>query len=250
MQLCSSYPDEQLSETETIARYTSLVKHVAGRIAVFLPPHIELDDLLGDGIIGLLEAARKFQPGRGVKFKTYAALRIRGAILDGLRRLDWAPRRLRRQARDVEQHINELAHALGRTPTRQEVAERMGIPMPELDDLLGDIEGSHMVSLDELRRISDSTEFLLGESVADHSEDVLCEVERRQRQEVLARAIDGLGTKDRTVVSLFYYEGLTNSEVAEVMGVSPARVCFLHARALRRLKDALAEWRSQQLAER
>lgn len=246
--------DLQMKETDdevkTIAAYAPLVKHIAGRIAMYLPPHIELDDLLGDGVIGLMEAVKKYQPGRGVQFKTYASARIRGAILDGLRRLDWAPRRLRRKARDLERRVGELSHELGRPPSADELAASMGMSRDEVESLMAETSGSFIVSLDELVKITDNSSFMLSDTIRDETQDVPAEIERKERQDVLRETIDQLGERERTCISLFYYEGLTNKEVAHVMGVSPARVCFLHNRALGKLKGRLAEWSQGQGAAR
>lgn len=233
---------QTVEEGAAIAKYAPLVKHIAGRIAMYLPPHIEMDDLLGDGVIGLMEAVKKYQPGRGVQFKTYASARIRGAILDGLRRLDWAPRRLRRKARDLERRVGELSNELGRPPSPDELATSLGVSREEIETLMAETNGSFIVSLDELVKITDNSSFLLADTISDDTQDIPAEVERRERQVVLKDAIDQLGERERTCISLFYYEGLTNKEVAHVMGVSPARVCFLHNRALGKLKARLAEW--------
>lgn len=228
-----------LDEEALVAQYAPLVKHVAGRIAMFLPPHLEVDDLIGDGVIGLLEAIKKFEPGRNVQFKTYATARIRGAILDGLRRLDWAPRRLRRQARNVERRMNELCQMNSRLPTPAELAQSLDLPVEELEELMAEINGSFVVSLDDLVHMTEDASFLLGDTLADPGPAIVDEVQHHERASVLAEAVDRLGERERTAISLFYFEGLTNKEVAEVMGVSPARVCFLHARALRKLRDSL-----------
>jgi len=224
--------------------YAPLVKHVAGRIAMFLPPHIQMDDLVGDGVIGLLDAIEKFDRGRKVQFKTYATMRIRGAIVDGLRHLDWVPRRVRRQARHVEHTINDLSQQFGRTPTRNEVAAHLGIKLSELDDLMAQMSGSHVTSLDELRRMTNNAETLLGESIADVDQDVTMEVERRERATILQDALENyLSERERLVLNLYHYEGLTCKEIAQVLGVSEPRVSQLHGRGLAKLRSRLAEHR-------
>lgn len=226
-----------------IEEYAPLVKQVAGRIAMFLPPHIQMEDLLGDGTIGLLDAFEKFDPSRKVQFKTYATLRIRGAILDGLRHLDWVPRTVRRQARAVEQRTSELTQALGRTPSRDEVAGSMNMKTADLDDVMSQVNGSYVTSLEDLRRITNNAEILLGDCVQDEQQDVAREVERRERAAILKDALDNLSERERSVLYLYHYEGLTCKEVAHVLGVSEPRVSQLHGRGLARLRDRLAEKR-------
>jgi len=226
-----------------LEEYAPLVKHVAGRIAMFLPAHIQMEDLLGDGTIGLLDAFEKFDPARKVQFKTYATMRIRGAILDGLRHLDWVPRTVRRQARAVEQKTSELTQRLGRTPTKAELVQGVGIKAHDLDELMAQMNGSHVTSLDDLRRLTNNAEVLLGECIQDRDQDVLEEVERRERAMVLKDALDNLSERERQVVYLYHYEGLTCKEVAGVLGVSEPRVSQLHQRSLAKLRTRLAEQR-------
>lgn len=226
-----------------LEEYAPLVKHVAGRIAMFLPSHIQMEDLLGDGTIGLLDAFDKFDPARKVQFKTYATMRIRGAILDGLRHLDWVPRTVRRQARAVDQKTSELTQSLGRMPTKAEVAMSVGIKPHDLDELHAQMNGSHVTSLDDLRRLTNNAEVLLGECIQDRDQDVLVEVERRERAMVLKDALDNLSDRERQVVYLYHYEGLTCKEVAHVLGVSEPRVSQLHQRSLAKLRIRLAEQR-------
>ncbi len=228
-------------QEKMLEEYAPLVKHIAGRIAMFLPPHIQMEDLLGDGIIGLLDAFDKFDPSRKVQFKTYATMRVRGAILDGLRHLDWVPRTVRRQARQVEAKTNELSMQLGRTPTKQEVAGSVGMGLSDLDDLMAQMNGSHVTSLDDLRRLTNNAEILLGECIQDRGQDVIAEVERRERAAILKKALDDLSERERLVLHLYHYEGLSCKEVAHVLGVSEPRVSQLHGRGLNKLRIALAE---------
>jgi len=222
---------------QMIHQYAPLVKHVAGRIAMFLPSHIQMEDLLGDGTLGLLDAIDKFDHARGVQFKTYAALRIRGAIVDGLRNLDWVPRRVRRQARALEERCNELTQKLGRMPTREEIAEGMGLPVADLDDLMTDVNGCGVMSLEEVRRLTNNSEVLLGESIPDESQNVERDVEELSRNALLKEAIQELGERERLVLSLYYYEGLSIKEIAHVLSVSEPRVSQLHTRALAKMRE-------------
>lgn len=230
-------------QEELLKEYAPLVKHVAGRIAMFLPPHIQLEDLLSDGVIGLLDAFEKFDPERKVQFKTYATLRIRGAILDGLRNLDWVPRSVRRQGRAVEQRTIELTQTLGRTPTRDELAGSLNIKPAALDEVMTQLNGSYVTSFEDLKRLTNNAETLLGDSVQDERQDVVDEVSRRERSAILKEAIEGLSERERQVVYLYHYEGLTCKEVAAVLGVSEPRVSQLHTRSLGKLRERLAAHR-------
>lgn len=226
-----------------LTEYAPLVKHIAGRIAMFLPPHIQIEDLLSDGVIGLLDAFEKFDPQRNVQFKTYASLRVRGAIIDGLRNLDWVPRSVRRQGRNIEQRTVELTQSLGRTPTREELASSLNLKPTDLDDVVSQLNGSYVTSFEDMKRLTNNAEMLLGESVPDETQDVVDEVSRRERSAILKDAIDGLSERERQVVYLYHYEGLTCKEVAAVLGVSEPRVSQLHTRSLGKLRERLAEHR-------
>lgn len=230
-------------QEELLKEYAPLVKHVAGRIAMFLPPHIQLEDLLSDGVIGLLDAFEKFDSERKVQFKTYATLRIRGAILDGLRNLDWVPRSVRRQGRAVEQRTVELTQTLGRTPSREELADSLNIKPAALDEVMTQLNGSYVTSFEDLKRLTNNAEMLLGDSVQDERQDVVDEVSRRERSAILKEAIEGLSERERQVVYLYHYEGLTCKEVAAVLGVSEPRVSQLHTRSLGKLRERLAAHR-------
>ncbi|MBM3464184.1 MAG: FliA/WhiG family RNA polymerase sigma factor [Armatimonadetes bacterium] len=233
--------DPTAQQERLLEEYAPLVKHVAGRIAMFLPSHIQMEDLLGDGIIGLLDAFEKFDANRKVQFKTYATLRIRGAILDGLRHLDWVPRTVRRQARVVDTRTAELTQALGRMPSRQEVAESLNMKVTEIDETMSQVSGSHVTSLDDLKRLTNNAEVLLGECVQDKSQDVEVEVQKRERAAILRAALDELSERERQVLYLYHYEGLTCKEVAAVLGVSEPRVSQLHGRGLAKLRTRLAD---------
>jgi len=227
-------------QEELMREYAPLVKHVAGRIAMFLPPHIQLEDLLSDGTIGLLDAFEKFDAARKVQFKTYATLRIRGAILDGLRNLDWVPRSVRRQSRAVEQRTVELTQSLGRTPTREELATSLNMKVTALDDVMTQLNGSYVTSFEDLKRLTNNAETLLGETLPDERQNVVDEVSRLERSAILKDAIEQLSDRERQVVYLYHYEGLTCKEVASVLGVSEPRVSQLHTRSLGKLRERLA----------
>lgn len=225
----------------TVLRYLPLVKHVAARLAMGLPNHIELDELHSYGIFGLLDALRKFDPGRGVKFETYAFTRIRGAILDGLRTMDWVPTSMRQRARQVEMAFARVEARLGRGAEDAEVAEELGVGAEEYARTMTDIERASILSLDELWGGEESgEEYTLRDLVRDeHAPDPTESAEWHDREAILAAAVEGLPERERTVLTLFYYDGLVPKEIAQVLGVSVSRISQLHSRAVLRLKGRL-----------
>ena len=228
--------DQKLREA-IIVRYAPLVRYVVGRLLMGLPPHQEADELAGYGIFGLLESVDRYDPDRGVKFETYGVGRIRGGILDGLRAYDQAPGSWRRRARSIERAEQELEMKLGRVPEETELAEHLGISREELWQWLGEAGRMSVVSLEEV--LFDGSERL--EVMPDErEEDPAVLAEFAERKELLGAAIDRLPEKERQVVALYYYEGLTVKEIAEVMHLSPSRISQLHHRAILRLRGRLA----------
>ena len=197
----------ELSREEIVHKYLHLVKYVAGRISVNLPPNVEINDLVNDGILGLIDAIEKYDDARGVKFETYAITRINGAILDALRSLDWVPRAVRQRARELERTHQALEVELGRAPRPDEVAERLGLTPKELDHLLP---------------------LMRGTSVLRNS---------------LVDAVEGLPPQERTVIALYYFEGQTLKEIKSALGVSESRVSQIHAQAVIHLRQRLRELR-------
>ncbi|HUZ99237.1 MAG TPA: RNA polymerase sigma factor WhiG [Gaiellaceae bacterium] len=226
-----------------IVTYAPLVKYVAGRLGSGLPAHVDDEDLVSYGLLGLIGAIERYDPERDVKFETYAIARIRGAIIDELRALDWVPRSVRSRARDIERAIGELEAKLGRVPTDEEIAGKLGLTTEELDESLSEISRSSIAALDELWTISGSG----GDQVAliDTIEDTdapdpqgaLSQVELR---EAIADSIARLPEREKLVVTLYYYEELTLREIGEVLGVTESRVSQLHTKAILRLKARLA----------
>ncbi len=222
--------------------YSPLAKYVAGRLSSGLPPHVEEADLISYGLIGLINAIERFDPARQVKFESYAVTRIRGAIIDELRALDWVPRSVRSRARQIEQANSKLEHRLHRAPTDEEMAEELGIGLEEFNDALQRIASSTVVALDELWTMSDASgdKVALLDTIQDPDapdpEQVLGASELRER---LGDAITALPERERTVVGLYYYENLTLREIGEVLGVTESRVSQLHTKAVLRLKPRL-----------
>jgi len=228
---------------ELILQYASLVKYIAGRLAMGMPPNVELDDLISYGIFGLIDAIEKFDHERGVKFETYAIARIKGAILDGLRAFDWAPHSLRQKVRDLERAYGDLEARLGRSVSDEEVAEHLGISLGQLQDRLAEVAGLALVSLDDLWPSEGGGDGLvrpLDTIIDENSPDPVAYAIFEERKALLAEAIDKLPEKERLVVALYYYEGLTAKEISQVMGLSQSRISQLHSKAILRLRGRLS----------
>jgi RNA polymerase sigma factor FliA len=229
-----------------ILRYAPLVKYVAGRVAIGLPSNVEYDDLVSFGVFGLLDAIEKFDPSRGIKFETYAIARIRGAILDGLRSNDWVPRSVRQKAREFERVCAELENRLGRSANDQEISEAMNISIHEFYQLLSEVSCTTLSSLDELWLVhsNDDDSVRVRDLVPNNeSEDPLRHVEVEEIKTTLINAIDSLPERERMVIALYYYEGLTLKEIGEIMEISESRVSQIHTKAIFRLRGRLSRWR-------
>ena len=226
-----------------ILTYAPLVKYVAGRLGSGLPAHVDEGDLVSYGLLGLIGAIERFDPERDIKFETYAITRIKGAIIDELRALDWVPRSVRARARDIERAIGELESKLGRAPTDDEIAGKVGITVDELDESLADISRSSIAALDELWTLSgdggDQVSLLdtIEDTEGPNPQEALAQTELR---EALGEAIARLPEREKLVVTLYYYEELTLREIGEVLGVTESRVSQLHTKAILRLKARLA----------
>ena len=232
--------DRQIRD-RLIVSYSPLVKYVAGRVGMGLPAHVDDEDLISYGLLGLIRAVERFDPDRDVKFETYAIPRIRGAIIDELRAMDWVPRSVRGRARGIERAIGELERKLGRTPTDEEIAGKLGISKDELDETLTEISRSSVVALDELWTVSSG-----GDSVAmidtiedTHGPNPQSALAEGELREALGEALAGLPEREKLVVTLYYYEELTLREIGEVLGVTESRVSQLHTKAILRLKARL-----------
>jgi len=234
--------DERLRE-QLILHYSPLVKYVAGRVSVGLPPNVEQADFVSSGIFGLIDAIEKFDVGREIKFETYAITRIRGAMIDELRALDWIPRSVRQKARNVERAYATLEARLRRTPSEQEVAAELGIAVEDLHAVFSQLSLANVVALDELLHVGsesgDGLSFV--DTLEDHAADNPVEVaEDRELRRFLARAINTLPDREKTVVTLYYYEGLTLAEIGNVLGVTESRVSQIHTKSVLQLRAKLA----------
>src|SRR3954471_3842746 len=225
-----------------ILTYAPLVKYVAGRLGSGLPAHVDDGDLVSYGLLGLIGAIDRYDPDRDIKFETFAIVRIRGAIIDELRALDWVPRSVRSRARQIERAIRELEAKLGRAPTDEEIAGKVGISVQELEDSFTDISRSAIGALDELWSVSsEGDEVSLLDTLEDPDSvrpaEALDETELR---EILGDAISRLPEREKLVITLYYYEELTLREIGEVLGVTESRISQLHTKAILRLKARLA----------
>jgi RNA polymerase sigma factor for flagellar operon FliA len=234
--------NDQALRDRLIVTYAPLVKYVAGRLGSGLPAHVEEGDLVSYGLLGLIGAIERFDPGREIKFETYALSRIKGAIIDELRALDWVPRSVRSRAREIERAIGELEAKTGKAPTDEEIAKKVGITEEELADSLSDIGRSSIAALDELWSVSgegDQISLLdtIEDTVGARPADALDETETK---ELLADAISRLPEREKLVVTLYYYEELTLREIGEVLGVTESRISQLHTKAILRLQSRLA----------
>lgn len=212
------------------------VKYIADRIATKLPPSIELEDLYGAGVIGLIDAVERFDESRGVAFTTFAEMRVRGAILDNLRSLDWASRSTRKRAKEVQAAYDRLEQETGNPPTEESVSEYLKISVAELRIALQEIRGLKITNLDECDK---ETGISLAEIIADKAATQLDAIERAEQQRLLSDAIGRLPERERMVIALYYVEELTMKEVAEVLGVTESRVSQLKSQAAARLRAAM-----------
>src|SRR5471030_1686136 len=227
-----------------ILHYSPLVKYVAGRVGVGLPPNIEQADLVSYGIFGLIDAIEKFDITRAIKFETYAISRIKGAIIDELRAIDWIPRSVRYKAREVEKAYAALEAKLHRTPTESEVAGELGISLDELHTIFSQVSFVNVIALDELLNVGGERGDKL--SLVDTLEDTRAEdpvevFETEETKYLLSRAINTLPERKKIVVTLYYYEGLTLAEIGQVLGVTESRICQMHTKAVLQLRAKLAE---------
>ncbi|MDR2607152.1 MAG: RNA polymerase sigma factor WhiG [Treponema sp.] len=236
--------DQKIRETFVI-QYSPLVKFVAGKVAVGMPHNVEFDDLVGFGSIGLLDAIDKYDPDRGVKFKTYAVTRIRGAIFDELRQIDWVPRSVRKKAKELEETVANLESQMGRIATDQEIASSMGLDDEEYSKTVMKISATSIVSLNEVwSGVDENEKNSIGDTIESPISlhpDVM--VEKEEIRRVIIDAIRELPEKEKQILVLYWYEDLTLKEIGEVMKVTESRVSQLHSKAMLRLRAKLTNVR-------
>jgi len=232
--------DPQLRD-QLIVSYSPLVKYVGGRVGVGLPQNVEQADLVSYGMFGLIDAIERFDPERGFKFETFAIPRIKGAILDELRSIDWVPRSVRAKARAVERAFSELETKLGRSPSDTELAEALETSVDALHDLLGRINLGGIAALDEMLSGSERGESAtLGDTIASDDIGPSGQLELEEMRQLLAGSINKMPEREKIVLTLYYYEGLTLADIGEVLGVTESRVCQIHTKSVLHLRSRLA----------
>lgn len=220
---------------ELIVRYISLVKIVAGRMYNFYGSKVEFDDLVGYGVLGLIDSIEKFDLDKNIKFETYAQIRIRGSIIDNIRKLDWIPRSLRKKSKEVQKAMLELENNLGHAPSNEELARHMKTSIDEVESLLSDISTFNMISLEEF--LTDKSEAVLeSKNVLDSPEFIY---EKNEIQENLVEAIEELPEKEKLIISLYYYDELTYKEIGNILNLSESRISQIHSKSILKIKNYL-----------
>ncbi len=229
---------------DLVVAYSPLVKYVAGRMASGLPAHVDEADLISYGLVGLINAIERFELEREIKFETYAITRIKGAIIDELRSLDWVPRSVRQRAREIERANAKLEHKLQRAPNDEEMSAELGMTVKEFQDALLQISNSTIAALDEMWTVGDSSgdQVSLLDTLTDESApDPAQLIDQTDLKDRVADAIARLPEREKLVIALYYYENLTLREIGEVLGVTESRVSQLHTKAVLRLRSRLTE---------
>lgn len=234
-------------QEQMVLQYAPLIKYIASRLALRLPSHISMEDLISSGIIGLIDAVQKFDPSKNINFKTYAEFRIKGAMLDELRSLDWIPRSVRKKTHLIEEAYATLQRLLGRPADAEEVAEFMDLEIGEFYKLLDETKTVSVVALEESRKNADRhagyMEHEVLETIEDDSaRDALLAVHFSGLQRIMLEAIEALPDKEKLMISLYYYEELTMKEIGQIMGYTESRISQLHTQAMYRLKHKLREY--------
>jgi RNA polymerase sigma factor for flagellar operon FliA len=241
--------DPSAERERLLLEHLPTVRYVARRIHERLPQHVELDDLVSAGIVGLMDAFEKFSPSKQVQFKSYAQFRIRGAILDSLRMLDWSPRELRRKGRAMDEAVRSLTQRLGRVPTEPEIAAEMQMELDEFQQLAGELKGLEIGSL-HLERNEDAGDEEIAYIPSSPEEDPLFQCLQGEMRQRLIDAIEDLPEKERMVLTLYYYEELTMKEIGQTLGVVESRVSQIHTAAVGRLRAALGREAQPALSRR
>lgn len=226
---------KQEIKKQLIENYLDLVKIVAGRMYNYYGSKIEYDDLLGYGILGLIDSIDKFDINKNVKFSTYAQIRIRGAIIDNIRKLDWIPRSLRKKSKDVQDVIFRLENKLGRSPTNIEISGELEINLKELELLLADISTFNISSLDDL--ILNNINSPIDSSKEESTPESI--FEKKELKELLANSIDSLTNNEKLVISLYYYDELTYKEIGKIINLSESRISQIHSKSILKMKNFL-----------
>jgi RNA polymerase sigma factor FliA len=227
-------------ENDFVIRYAPLVKRVAHHMMAKLPPSVELDDIMQAGMMGLLDAAGRYEESQGAQFETYAVQRIRGAMLDWLRETDWLPRGLRKDLRKIESAISKLEQQHKRPPSEQELADSLGMPLGEYQQMLQDARGHQLIYYDDFRD-SDEDHYL-DRHCADPKPTPLEHLLDQNLRKLVINAIGDLPEREKLVMGMYYEQELNFKEIGEVLGVTESRICQLHTQAIARLRSRLKEW--------
>lgn len=233
--------DRELKD-KLIIEYAPLVKYLAGRLSVHIGYRVEYDDLISYGIFGLIDAIDKYDYKKGVKFETYASLRIRGSIIDSIRKLDWVPRALRQKNKQLEQAYTELELELGHEPNDEQIAEKLGITLDETRDLIKKSAVTSLISLDSYLEQNHEDTFLVAENADSDTPEA--HYNKKELKNILADAIDKLSEKEKKVITLYYFEDLTLKEISRIMGVSESRISQIHSKAVFKLQGKLGKYKS------
>lgn len=233
---------DQRARERLIVHHMRIVKYIAGRMAIHVPASVEMDDLVGWGVMGLLDAVEKFDHTQDIKFSTYASIRIRGAIIDEIRSLDWAPRSLRTMARKVGAAKEKLRHQGGQEPSAEAIAAEIGTTEDHVVDTLAQVQTAQVLSLDDYLPAEDSSESRKRDVTSNAAApDPARLAEDQERRERLIEAILGLPEQQQKVLNLYYYEELTLKEIGAVLSVSESRICQIHSAAMKKLRQAVRE---------
>lgn len=233
---------QQVDGNALVTQHAPLLKRIAYHLISRLPPSVQVEDLIQAGMIGLLEAAKKYDPNQGASFETYAGIRIRGAMMDEIRRSDWTPRSVHRKTRQVAEVVREIENREGREARDEEVVEAMGITHEEYHRMLKDATTSRVLSLDDMFNPGEERD----DGILGQHESPLDELHREDFKLALAEGISSLPEREQLVLSLYYDEELNLREIGEVLGVSESRVCQIHGQALVRLRARMSEWTEEE----
>ncbi len=231
---------QEINQSELVEQYAPLLKRIAYHLISRLPPSVQVEDLIQAGVVGLLEAARNYDPSQGASFETYAGIRMRGAMLDELRRTDWTPRSVHRNTRKLADAIQQIERREGRPARDTEIAQELEMEIQEYHRLLRHVSGARVLSVDEI--------FNPGEEYGDFEEGPYERLQETAFKEELANTIEGLPERERMVIALYYDEELNLREIGEVLGVTESRVCQIHGQALVRLRARMKHWISRERA--
>jgi RNA polymerase sigma factor for flagellar operon FliA len=222
-------------------QYSPLVRRLAHQMIAKLPANVEIDDLIQVGMIGLTDALSRFDAGQGVQFETFATQRIRGAMLDELRGADWMSRGTRKQQREIESAVHRLEQRLGRAPAESEIAQEMGMTLPDYQEMLGKVRGTQLIYLEDMSGDDGDSDYL-DRHVTDEGSDPLSLLQDYRMREALVEAIKNLPEREQYVMSMYYEQDMNLKEIAAVLGVTESRVCQLHSQSIARLRVKLREW--------